>query len=222
YFISRAMPVSGPDHIVISTETGFCTKDPPGPNSWWVSERIADKYTSRAYFEAFIRGIPKTFLYELLDQDLDVPTVSAENHFGLLRYDFSYKPAANTLKNLIALLQDPNATFTPDSLDYTITGANADLRHTLLQKSDGSFYLALWQDSYSFDVDTGLEGEIAPLPIDIAFATSVPYATVYFPVVSQFPISNYTSVSHINLVVSDEVVLVRLGSTLPPPLMNLT
>jgi len=42
------------------------------------------------------------------------------------------------VKNLITLLKDPGAEFSPASLNFTITGGDANLKHSLLQKRDGS------------------------------------------------------------------------------------
>jgi hypothetical protein len=58
-----------------------------------------------------------------------------------------YKPAATTIPNIISILKDSGAAFTPGSLAYTLSGTvPATLKHTLLQKWNGTFYLTLWMD----------------------------------------------------------------------------
>ncbi len=75
-------------------------------------------------------------------------------NFGLLRNDGSEKPAYKALKNLLNLLKDPGSSFTPGSLDYVLGGDTENVRHTLLQKADGKFYLILWQEVSGYNVDS--------------------------------------------------------------------
>ena len=51
---------------------------------------------------------------------------------------------------MMSLLDDPFPTSAPGRLDYTVTGP-ATLRHLLLEKGDGSFWLALWNDVRVWD-----------------------------------------------------------------------
>ena len=53
-------------------------------------------------------------------------------------------------------MKEPAApSFSPGSLDYTLAlngaGDLSTVHHTLLQKSDGAFYLMLWQEVGGFD-----------------------------------------------------------------------
>ena len=43
--------------------------------------------------EHFRAGIPRTYAYELIDEKPDAALTDPEQHFGLLRNDFSEKPA---------------------------------------------------------------------------------------------------------------------------------
>src|SRR5207302_2225154 len=103
--------------------------------------------------ELFNAGVSKFVTYELIEE-IDDPTHTQREVFGLLHSDWSEKPAYHAVKNFISLLKDPGRDFTPASLDYTIAGGNSTLHHTLLQKRDGSFELALWQDAYLWDENT--------------------------------------------------------------------
>jgi hypothetical protein len=58
------------------------------------------------------------------------------------------------LSSLRGILQDPGPAFTPGALTYTLTGAASDLHHLLLQKRDGTFYLALWIEASSYNPAT--------------------------------------------------------------------
>lgn len=107
-----------------------------------ISEEAEGKYTARMFAEFFRQGIVRSFKYELLNQG----TGYKENVFGLLRNDLTEKPSYRAVKNLIAVLADPGASFTPASLAYTLTGNTANVRQVLLQKRNGDFYLLLWQE----------------------------------------------------------------------------
>jgi hypothetical protein len=44
----------------------------------------------------------------------------------------------------VRLLKDPGVRFIPAPLNYTMSGNTANMQEVLLQKRDGSYYLALW------------------------------------------------------------------------------
>ncbi|MDG0814483.1 CARDB domain-containing protein [Cohnella rhizosphaerae] len=134
---------------IIASESGYHTFNgcsgtqcsQPG-----VSEAAEAIYMPRLFLDFFNQGIARTYAYELIDEKKDSPASDQEQHFGLLRNDGSEKPAYRALQNLIGLLQEPGAAFTPGALSYAINGNTEDLHHTLLQKSDGTQYLLLWAD----------------------------------------------------------------------------
>jgi hypothetical protein len=68
----------------------------------------------------------------------------------LLRNDLTPKPAYTSLQRLMALVGDQTAVATPGKLDYKATGPTT-LRQVLLQKSDGSYWIALWNDVSVWD-----------------------------------------------------------------------
>ena len=72
-----------------------------------IPEDVAGKYVPRVFLEQWQRGIQRTYLYELID----LPTGHAvgDSMFGLLRSDFSAKPAYTALTNLLHLLGRPGA-----------------------------------------------------------------------------------------------------------------
>src|SRR5690606_15588671 len=114
-----------------------------------VSERADAIYTPRMFAEFFRRGISRTFKYELL-------TINDSEKYGLLRSDGTEKPAFTASKNLINLLSDntwdaenkawTTPTFTPGTLDYEIATSASTLHDLLLQKSNGDFYLLIWNE----------------------------------------------------------------------------
>ena len=190
-----------------TTETGWnTTKNAASP----ISETVQGKYIPRLLFEQINHGISRTYTYELIDEFND-PN-NPEANYGLLRNDFSEKPAFVAEKNMTALLADPGDPIAPGMLDYTLnTNNNASVHHTLLQKRDGTFYLALWQDVASTDTDV-------TAPVTVTFNTPVSEADVYSPNDSTTAVATNSNPTSLNLNVPDKVMLVKITpSTLVPP-----
>jgi hypothetical protein len=199
---------------VWSTETGYhhalLTNNP-----FDISQSAAAKYMPRLLMEYYRAGIPKTFVYELVDDNADPTNSNPENNLGLYNNDFTPKPAGRAVKNLIALLADPGASFTPGSLDFTLTGGDSNLHQVLLQKRDGTYWLALWQEVPSFDTSTKTDIVNAPVPVTVNFASAIQGATVFLPDASTLPVSTFGPGSQLVLAVPDEVMLVQI--TVPEP-----
>ncbi len=133
----------------IITETGYMSLATPTP--YTVSEGVEATYTPRTLLLAYNKGIKRTFIYQLLEDN------SLAVGYGILRPDLSEKPVFTALKNLTTILGDQGQTFSPGSLDYSVTGTDSSLQHTLLQKRDGSFWLALWLEQSSYNIYTNID-----------------------------------------------------------------
>jgi hypothetical protein len=164
----------------------------------------------RLYLDYFRRGIARTFAYELIDEHPDPQHVNAEASFGLLRNDLSEKPAFVSLKRLIALLRDPGPAFTPKRLRYAIEGAPSDLRRLLLQKRDGSYYLALWQADSVWDpaADRSLDPRGHEVRLDLAEPAD--RVEVYRPNEGRFAAAHAGATRSLRLRVSPSVSVVRI------------
>jgi hypothetical protein len=169
---------------VIATETGYHTalswdgEHPP------VSEDAMATYVPRFFLGYFGRGISRTFSYELVDETPDPANADRESNFGLLRNDFSPKPAFVALRNLIAVLADPGPAFAPRSLGYSVGGSRAGLQQVLLQKRDGSFYLALWRATSVWDPSAEAALDPPSEAVTLSFDRRVTSARRYLPNVS--------------------------------------
>jgi len=158
-----------PDKPIITTETGYLTNvnKPQG-----IPEEVAGKYLPRLLLEQWQHGIQRTYIYQLLD--FGDQTKSNDVSFGLLHSDFSPKPAYTAIQNIIRLLGDPGPPFPTKKLEYSLTGDVANVDHVLFEKRDGSFYLALWVEKSSYDVDG--KKPIAVPPQNVTVATEKPMA----------------------------------------------
>ena len=154
---------------VMSTETGFQT----GTAAGTIPETVEGTYAPRLYLASFLRGIPRTYVYELIDDP------DGWSSYGLLRYDMSPKPAFTAISNLLGILQDQATQFTPGSLNYSLTGNTSGVETLLLQKSTGDFYLAVWLDGSIYDTDTQVATPIAPQPLSLSVSNGPVVTDVY-------------------------------------------
>jgi hypothetical protein len=184
---------------MMATETGYFTGSPPTGRA--VSEVVQGKYVPRLFLENFNQGVYRTFSYELIDQRPN--SLNSEDNFGLLRADGSPKPAFTAQQNLIRLLSDTPVAFTPSSLNYSFGGEVQNIHHTLLQKSNGDFYLALWSEVPSTDQNY-------TQTVTLNLTTPISQATTYLPNLSTTAIAQYTIPTQLTLTVPDYPLLVQL------------
>jgi hypothetical protein len=130
-----------------ATEFGYHYSTTDRSSQPGVTDRVGGMYTPRMYADNFRAGIAKTFNYELLSQGPISNTGCSECLYGLLDDNFNYRPSGNAVKNLIGLLGEPGQnSFAPSSLTYGIEGDTRAVKEVLLQKSDGTFFVLVWQD----------------------------------------------------------------------------
>ncbi|MBW4028579.1 MAG: hypothetical protein HIU93_14475 [Acidobacteria bacterium] len=196
---------------VIITETGYHNalndhRDQPG-----VSEAAAAKYIPRVFLEDFSHDIFRTYLYEFMDEKPNPDLTDEQQHWGLLRADGSEKPAFAAMKNLISELSDANETANLGQLNYSVSNANAQTRHLLLQRSDGQFFLILWQDESSFDTKNQVDIANAPQPVTVTVNESVKSMTTYEPAVQAAPMNFYNGQNSIWVQVPDHPLVIQIA-----------
>ncbi len=177
---------------VWETEAGY-------PQSYIPLDR-ANKYYSRLFFENFNHGIVRTYAYELMDES---QITDGEGTFGLLNADGTAKPMFNTITNMITLLKDPGSAFTPGSLNYSFSGGPDTLHHTLLQKRNGVFYLALWLELDWWNATSAT--------ITVNFTGAQGHINQYDPLTSISPKTAGNNVSSVVLTVSDQATILEIS-----------
>jgi hypothetical protein len=204
---------------VQATETGYHNALNANSPHRGTSEEAAGVYVPRLFLDYFRRGVARTFDYELVDEHPDQPRENIEANFGLLRNDFSEKPAFVALKRLIALLRDPGPSFKTGSLDYSIKDAPTSLRQVLLQKHDGSFDLALWNAVSIWDPTTAKPLSPADPSVQVVFAEPMRRVEVYRPSRLDQPLERHANVRSLKLQASPDVAVIRIvpGPASRPP-----
>ncbi len=195
---------------IVASETGYhhATNHTDGHWIRGVTERASGRYLPRLFAEYFVRGVVRTYVYEFLDEKVQ-PEYSEAN-FGILRWDGEPKPAYLALKNLIALLRDPGPGFSLSTLGFSINGDAEPVRHLLLQKRDGRFYLLLWINAVSYDTKSKRDVEFTPQPTRLVFAKPIIAAKAYLPLEGLAAVATFTPSQEITLQISDQVLLLEL------------
>jgi hypothetical protein len=150
------LALDSPGLPVITTETGY-TNDLTIAGG--VPQSVSAVYLPRTILQQWLANIKRTYLYELV-------SVGGED-YGLYAADWSAKPAVAAISNLTGLLSDPGPAFLPATLTYTIKGADSSLHHLLLQKRDGTYYLALWLEEGSYNTATATAIAVKPENIQV-------------------------------------------------------
>ncbi len=145
------------------TETGYQTTGSPAApgQSQYVPGNYLPAYYVREVLWALNNNIPRVYFYSLLDD--------AGDTYGLVDSTLRPKPSFYALSNLIHLMDDPgSSSFKPGDLPYSLNSSNRDLMHSLFQKSDGTFYLALWLAESTWD---GAK-DITPAPVPVSLSVA--------------------------------------------------
>jgi len=187
----------------VITETGYISY-PSTVTPYTLPESVEASYTPRTLLLAFNHGIKRTFVYELLDE------ISSPG-YGLLRSDLSEKPAFTAVKNLLSLLSDKGVAFSPGKLDYTISGGDSTLNHTLLQKRDGSFWLVLWSEQSSYNPATNQPTPVTPQNVTLQInGSAVAKQVVHFDSTGNAVTTTVTG-STLPLSINDQLTVVRIA-----------
>lgn len=175
----------------VTTETGWNTG-----GAYALTEAQQGKLFLNLYLAQFKRGWRYTFIYQMVDQQ-GGDTVS----MGLFHSNTTPKLSATYIHNFTTILAD-TITKTPGSLNYSIPAEPATVHDLLMQKSDGTFYLAVWDERASGVADrvtVNLAGVHASVKVyDPTIGTTVSWAL--------------TNTSSISLTLSDHPLILAISN----------
>jgi hypothetical protein len=206
-----------PGMPVMTTETGYQTDLTLSQS---IPEDVAARYVPRIFLEQWLRGIQRTYLYELID--LPPGGSPADSAFGLLHSDFSSKPAYLALMNLLHLLADPGPSFTGKPFNFTLTGGLSTVHHALFEKRNGTFYLAIWVEQPAYDVDQKQAIPVPVQPVVLQTEHEVNLVSHSFNEAGAMQTAHLGVSSTYALVVSDSVTVLEIDQPLSATMHNPT
>lgn len=222
---------------LVATECGYHTcisgsKVKAGAQAG-VSHEAHKKYIPRQVAEYFNGGYRWAVIYEFGAGHAKPEQEDPEAAFGLLSPDATPKPAYYALKDLISTLSESKwdavkhqwnkpAPYSLHALSFALQGAPATLHHTLLEKSDGTFELLLWNEVPSFDLRSKKDIVNPDVAVRLVLKDTAALATVSHLGPDAPQPRQFHSVKAIDVKIPDEVVVVsiKLASPLNPAPVN--
>jgi hypothetical protein len=179
----------------VTTETGVTIAGP-------VTEEIQARFYLSVFLDQFKRGWKHTAIYILRDRTDE----GGNQTFGFYRPDYTPRRSALYLHNLTSILADTNRPAEPPrELDYHISEPPPTVHDLLLEKSDGTFALLVWN-----------ERTIGSDAVTLTFAAPLETVRIYDPTIGPDPKRSLLQVSSIDLVLSNHPVILEVPGVVSP------
>lgn len=167
------------------------------------------KYMLNFFFDAFNAGIHRSYYYELNDEFADNGGSTIEYHFGLFTSTGAPKQAAVALRNVAILLADPRPLAATGSVAYSVSATNTSaIKKMLLQRGDGTFILALWQDPVLFNMDTNRPIAVATMQALVNLGYTAKAVQTYDPMKGTAALTNNVNIAGLTVQVPDHPIFV--------------
>jgi len=165
-----------------------------GWNTASVPQATSAKHLLNGLMDAALLRNTGTYIYALFDD--------SSGKWGLMNNDGTPRAAGKALRNLVTLLKDPG-TISPGALSFELVGMQTE-RRMLFRKSDGAYWLAIWDETPGARTITLKVGSTA---------NSI---KVYDPTIGTNPIQRVTNTKTASISINDRPMLIRiaLGATL--------
>jgi len=203
---------TAPHRKAVFTETGYHNALAATAGQPPASEAAAAVYIPRLLLTAFGAHVSRTFIYELVDVRPDPALGDPVQHWGLLRNDFSPKPAFTALKTLIAIVRGSPGPGLDGRLKWSLeTDGDDQVERLVLVRKDGSRVIALWRPVSVWDRDARQPVDPGQVGVEVAFAgREARDLSVWRPSVSSAPIMRLARARRIPLQLAGDVVLISL------------
>jgi len=172
----------------VTTETG-CTISGP------ITEEIQGLNLLSLYLDQFKRGWSHTAVYLLRDRTDE----GGNQSFGFYKPDYTPRKAAVYLHNLTTILADTGSPAKPGQLNYAIADQTPTMHDLLLQKSDGTFQLIVWNER--------LKGSDE---VTVRLGNTYPTVKVYDPTTGTDSIRELKRVDAVKLTLSDHPLILAI------------
>jgi hypothetical protein len=144
---------------------------------------------------------------------LSIPSMSRATGSGLLTGPGAPKVSGTYMHNFTTPLKDTGAnagTFTPGSLNFSLSGLPATAKYLLFQKSNGNYEIVLWNNVTNWNFSAGTPIPISPTNVGITFGSTQGVLNVYDPVVSSTPILTVSTTNTVTVALKDYPMIVEV------------
>ncbi|HEY3411926.1 MAG TPA: glycosyl hydrolase [Armatimonadota bacterium] len=174
----------------VTTETGVTIDGP-------FSEHVQALLYLSVYLDQFKRGWKYTSIYLLRDRSDEAGNQS----FGLYAKDYTPRQAARYLHNLTTVLADSGSLKQPDTLACFIPDQPPTVHDMLLQKSDRTFDLVVWDERFTGGSDN----------IKVELGARRASVKVYDPTLGTTPTATNRNAVSVKLTLSDHPVVLEIS-----------
>ena len=150
------------------------------------------------YLDQFKRGWSYTSVYILRDRADE----RGNQRFGFYRPDYTSRKAALYLHNLTTILVDRGTLREPGKFDYSIPEEPTTVHDMLLQNSDGTFQLVIWD-----------ERVIGADRVTIHLGSTHASVKVYDPTVGTEPVQTPNGINSLALTLSNHPVIIAFPTS---------
>jgi hypothetical protein len=182
----------------VTTETG-----------WPTDGSITQDQQGKLFVNLFLSAVKLNWSYTFIYQMFDDP-MHGNGLYGLFAANPSFTSTTVTPKlsgtyvhNMTRILNDTTSAFIPASLKYYIPGEPATVHDLLMQKSNGTYELAVWGDQVigeTADVTVNLGGRFRRVNIyDVTIGTT--------------PVRTRSNVSSVPLRLTDHAFIIEFAAT---------
>ena len=171
----------------VTTETGWGIS---GADA--LTEVQQGKLLLDVYLAQFKRGWRYTFIYQMCDVEGATRTAS----------DFTMWTMTPYIHNFRTILAD-KLTITPGTLNYAILGEPATVHDFLMQRSDGTFYLAVWDERSTAVADS----------VTVSLGETHASVKVYDPTIGTAAVQTLSNVSSVPLTLSDHPLILAISGS---------
>ena len=175
----------------VTTESGANIEGP-------VTEEIHGLNLMNLYLAQFKRGYAYTSVYLLRDRTDE----DGNQSFGFFRADYSPRKAAIYLHNFTTILADDGTLAKPGHLDFAIVNQPETVHELLLQHSEATFQLIVW--------DERLRGQHR---VTVQLGVTPASVRIYDPTIGIEPVRTPTNVSSFELALSDHPIVIAISSS---------
>ena len=196
-----AAPVStGPNMPKVTTETG------------WPSTNITKDQQGKLLVNVFLSAAKKNWSHTFIYLMFDEPS-AGNSGYGL----FAAEPSLNTttatpklsgtyIHNMTTILHDTTSAFTPIALNCSIPGEPGTVHDLLMQKSNGTYELAVWGDQVIGKSNL----------VTVNLGSTIPTVKVYDVTSGTTPIQVLHNVGSLPLTMTDHAFFIEFAASGQP------